>query len=185
VKAKTHTERTDSTAPRNDPQSTLTGKRCELQVDRGRSDHGVAQWLVGKLKRTGGKDLEAAVVTATVTDESSSPTAAEPVLTVYWRPGCPFCSSLFSQLDRAKVPYQTANIWEDPEAAATVRSIARGNETVPTVTVGEAGLVNPDLHEIMAVAANLAPQLIPVDYEAPQPGRIAQWIHTKLAGGDN
>jgi mycoredoxin len=80
------------------------------------------------------------------------------------------------------VQYQTANIWEDPEAAATVRSIARGNETVPTVTLGDAGLVNPDLHEIMAVAAEIAPALIPEGYEAPQPGRLAKWIQTKLAG---
>jgi len=137
------------------------------------------------VKRTSGKDLETTVVTDTVTETSSSPTAAEPILTVYWRPGCPFCSSLFSQLDRAKVAYHTANIWEDPTAAAIVRTIANGNETVPTVTLGDAGLVNPDLHEIMAVAADLAPHLIPVDYEAPQPGRIAQWIQTKLAGGAN
>jgi glutaredoxin len=90
---------------------------------------------------------------------------------------------LFSQLDRAKVPYATANIWEDPQAANIVREIANGNETVPTVTLGEAGMVNPDLHQIMAAAAELAPSLIPEDYEAPQPSRIAQWIHTKLSGG--
>jgi mycoredoxin len=83
------------------------------------------------------------------------------------------------------VRYHTANIWEDPEAAATVRSIARGNETVPTVTLGAVGLVNPDLHEIMAAASELAPQLIPEGYEAPQPGRLATWIHTKLAGNPN
>jgi mycoredoxin len=28
------------------------------------------------------------------------------------------------------------NIWEDPQAAARVRSVANGNETVPTVFVG-------------------------------------------------
>jgi mycoredoxin len=141
-----------------------------------------------------GKDLEVRLVAGSVTD-SVSPTGPAPepaanldasaVLTVYWRPGCPFCSSLFNQLDRAQVIYETANIWEDANAAATVRSIANGNETVPTVTLGEAGMVNPDLHEIMAVAAEIAPELIPDGYEAPQPGRLAKWIQTKLAGGAN
>ncbi len=133
-----------------------------------------------------GKVLNAPVVTGCVNhnaEASSTSSSAAATLTVYWRPGCPFCSSLFSQLDRAKVPYATANIWEDPQAANIVREIANGNETVPTVTLGEAGMVNPDLHQIMAAAAELAPSLIPEDYEAPQPSRIAQWIHTKLSGG--
>jgi mycoredoxin len=124
------------------------------------------------------------MVAGDVTDSApTSNDATNAVLTVYWRPGCPFCSSLFNQLDRAQVRYEAANIWEDAKAAAVVRSIANGNETVPTVTLGEAGLVNPDLHEIMAVASELAPGLIPEGYEAPQPGRLAKWIHTKLSGG--
>ena len=31
--------------------------------------------------------------------------------------------------------YTEVNIWKDPAAAAFVRSVADGNETVPTVTV--------------------------------------------------
>lgn len=131
-----------------------------------------------------GKDFRIERVVRLVSaSDASAQSAAPPVLTVYWRPGCPFCSSLFNQLDRAQISYETANIWEDLAAAAAVRSIANGNETVPTVTLGEAGMVNPDLHEIMAAAAELAPHLIPDGYEAPQPGRLAKWIHTKLAGG--
>ena len=45
------------------------------------------------------------------------------------------------------------NIWDDPDAAAIVRSIARGNETVPTVLVGGVGLVNPSVREIQAALA--------------------------------
>lgn len=108
-------------------------------------------------------------------------------LTVYWRPGCPFCSGLFSQLDRAGVAYTAVDIWSDPTAAATVRAIASGNETVPTVVVGDAaseaiGLVNPDLHEIMAAATEVAPGLIPEGYEAPQPSRVARWVRDRLGG---
>ncbi|AEA23541.1 glutaredoxin-like protein [Amycolatopsis echigonensis] len=73
-----------------------------------------------------------------------------PDVVVYWRPGCGFCAHLRSQLDRAGIPYQPINIWEDPAAAATVRSIARGNETVPTVVIGGQGLVNPSLREVQA-----------------------------------
>jgi mycoredoxin len=79
---------------------------------------------------------------------------ALPDITVYWRPGCPFCGSLFRQLERADVPHVRVNIWDDPEAAAIVRGIARGNETVPTVTVGDVGLVNPDVRQILALVGD-------------------------------
>jgi hypothetical protein len=42
------------------------------------------------------------------------------------------------------------NIWEDPDAAAFVRSVARGNETVPTVVVRGSALVNPPAAEVLA-----------------------------------
>lgn len=42
------------------------------------------------------------------------------------------------------------NIWEDAEAAAVVRSVARGNETVPTVLVGDIALVNPSAGQVVA-----------------------------------
>ena len=77
-------------------------------------------------------------------------------ITVYWRPGCPFCGSLFRQLERHGVPHRRVNIWDDPEAAAVVRGIARGNETVPTVTVGDVGLVNPDVRQILALTGTPA-----------------------------
>jgi mycoredoxin len=72
-----------------------------------------------------------------------------PIVTVYWRPGCPYCSMLSRDLDRAGLTYEARNIWDDPDAAAFVRSVARGNETVPTVTVGDTALVNPPIEEIV------------------------------------
>lgn len=79
----------------------------------------------------------------------------DPEITVYWRPGCPFCGSLFRQLEHAQVEHRRVNIWDDEASAAVVRSIARGNETVPTVTVGDpaaggVGLVNPNVAQILA-----------------------------------
>jgi hypothetical protein len=40
------------------------------------------------------------------------------------------------------------NIWEDETAAAVVRSVARGNETVPTVVIAGVGLVNPSAAQV-------------------------------------
>ena len=52
------------------------------------------------------------------------------------------------------------NIWDDPDAAAYVRSVASGNETVPTVTVGERSMVNPSPRELAKVLENDAPHLL-------------------------
>ena len=71
-------------------------------------------------------------------------------VTVYWRPGCPFCGLLLRGLDKLGVDYDERNIWEDPDAAAFVRSVANGNETVPTVTVGDRSFVNPRPDEVVA-----------------------------------
>jgi mycoredoxin len=105
-------------------------------------------------------------------------TSSTDSITVYWRPGCGFCSSLFRQLDRAGVPYERVNIWDDPDAAATVRAAARGNETVPTVSVGGLMLVNPDVHQLLAVAAEHAPGALPEGYEPPQPSRLSRWLNS-------
>ncbi|MGE0877727.1 MAG: glutaredoxin domain-containing protein [Acidimicrobiia bacterium] len=75
-------------------------------------------------------------------------------IVVYWRPGCGFCSMLLRGLDRAEVTYRMVNIWDDPEAAAFVRSVARGNETVPTVAVGEIAMVNPSVKDVLAAAGS-------------------------------
>jgi len=41
------------------------------------------------------------------------------------------------------------NIWDEPKAAAFVRSVADGNETVPTVVIGEQALVNPSAKQVI------------------------------------
>jgi mycoredoxin len=86
-------------------------------------------------------------------------------IVVYWRPACGFCASLRRQLDASAVPHRLVDIWQDPEGAAAVRSITGGDETVPTVVVGSIGLVNPSVHEVLAVAATEAPDAVPEGYE--------------------
>jgi glutaredoxin-like protein len=77
---------------------------------------------------------------------------SDETITVYWRPGCPFCMMLKRSLSRAGVVTTEINIWDDPDAAATVRGAAAGNETVPTVEVRGRFLVNPSARQVMAAA---------------------------------
>lgn len=83
-----------------------------------------------------------------MTDEQSP----HPTVEVYWRPGCPFCRMLMRPLRRSGLPLREFNIWDDPAAAARVRSVAGGNETVPTVFIGGHAMVNPSLRQVLAVA---------------------------------
>ena len=86
--------------------------------------------------------------------------AAPAGVTLYWRPGCPFCMMLKRSLKRRGVATIDINIWDDPAAAGIVRRAARGNETVPTVEVGGRFLVNPSVNQVME-AAGLAPAARP------------------------
>lgn len=90
---------------------------------------------------------------------TNAPAGAEVVF--YWRPGCGFCSMLRRGLQRAGLAFREVDIWEHPEAAAYVRSVARGNETVPTLDVAGVGLVNPSVGEVLEVLAQRAPELLP------------------------
>jgi glutaredoxin-like protein len=76
-----------------------------------------------------------------------------PAVTVYWRPGCPYCGSLRRGLRRSGLATREVDIWSDPAAAAFVRHHAGGNETVPTVDVGGTVLVNPSARRVTALAA--------------------------------
>lgn len=69
---------------------------------------------------------------------------------VYWRPGCGFCMHLLRALSNAGIELEMRNIWEEPEAAAFVRSVARGYETVPTVVVDGQAMVNPRPEVVLA-----------------------------------
>lgn len=88
-------------------------------------------------------------------------------VTVLWRPGCPFCALLLRRLEATGLGFDRVDIWEDPEAAAWVRSVAGGNETVPTVQVrgGEPSralaLVNPTATQVLDALARLEPAALP------------------------
>jgi glutaredoxin len=90
----------------------------------------------------------------------------------YWRPGCPFCTMLRRGLDKAGIPTVDHNIWDDPDAAAVVRSHANGNETVPTVVIGDVGLVNPNTRQVAEHLIAHAPHLLPEGFEPPEPNML-------------
>jgi hypothetical protein len=52
-------------------------------------------------------------------------------------------------LHAARVPAQWINIWEDAAAAADVRDITGGYETVPTVVIGDMAMVNPSVRQVI------------------------------------
>lgn len=91
--------------------------------------------------------------------EDAMPEGREEVV-MYWRPGCTFCMKLRLQLLFTRLNYRKVNIWRDPDAAAFVRSVADGNETVPTVTVGGRAMVNPSRRRLLAAVEAHAPHLL-------------------------
>ncbi|GAA1592768.1 glutaredoxin family protein [Actinoplanes couchii] len=70
--------------------------------------------------------------------------AADSRPVVYWRPGCVFCLRLRARLGAEATRLNWIDIWQDPSAAAAVRKITGGDETVPTVVIGGQAHVNPD-----------------------------------------
>jgi mycoredoxin len=77
---------------------------------------------------------------------------------VYWRPGCVFCLRLRARLGADADRLRWVDIWQDPSAAAAVREITGGDETVPTVVIGGRGHVNPDPSWLRDQIVPAAPQ---------------------------
>lgn len=93
-------------------------------------------------------------------------------VTFYWRPGCPYCLSLHRGLSRRGIPFDEVNIWESPEGAARVRAAAGGNETVPTVVIGDHALVNPSVAQVESLIVQVAPELAA---QLPEAGKKRWW----------
>jgi mycoredoxin len=80
------------------------------------------------------------------------------------------------------VPTTRRNIWEDAEAAAVVRGVTGGDETVPTVVVGQHAMVNPSPRALEAAIEAHAPALLPDGPDGSDdtdgrgsPGRWWEW----------
>jgi len=84
-----------------------------------------------------------------------------PEVVFYTRPRCPYSFRLRRALRRRGLAFREVNIWRDATAAAAVRGVADGNETVPTVHVGDRWLVNPTADDVCAAAGYLTPDRPP------------------------
>ncbi len=122
-------------------------------------------------------------MTSTPTNDQ---TPAEPLEAIqfYWRPGCPFCMSLGRALSGIELPLEKHNIWEDPDAAAFVRSVANGNETVPTVRVGDQFMVNPSAKQVAAAVARVDPAQADKMASVTKPGPLGR-MFSRLSGGSD
>ena len=69
---------------------------------------------------------------------------------VYTRPHCPYCFRLRRKLRKYNIDFTEINIWKDQQARERVRAVADGDETVPTVNIGDRWLVNPTVEDVMA-----------------------------------
>ena len=79
-------------------------------------------------------------------------------------------------LDKAGIETVDHDIWQNPDDAATVRHYANGNETVPTVVIGDVGLVNPSATQVAEHLMQFAPHLLPEGFEPPPPGFLGRLL---------
>lgn len=77
------------------------------------------------------------------------------------------------------LPIREINIWDDEGAAARVRSVAGGNETVPTVFVADRALVNPNTKQVFAAVRAVAPGSIPKSADGVL-ARGSRWLRRLL-----
>ncbi len=70
-------------------------------------------------------------------------------IVVYGHPGCPAVPPVTAMLSQAKVAYDYVNIRQQPQAAAQVRAINNGNESVPTLVFPDGStLTEPSAGEL-------------------------------------
>lgn len=81
---------------------------------------------------------------------------AQRSVVIYWRPGCQYCARLKASLGDLREKALWVNIWQDDEAAAFVRSVNDGNETVPTVVIDGEPHTNPEPGAVRARLEALA-----------------------------
>jgi mycoredoxin len=62
---------------------------------------------------------------------------------IFWRPGCMYCLRMRTALGRAGNQAEWINIWQDDEGREFVRNNNGGDETVPTVILGDEVATNP------------------------------------------
>ena len=76
-------------------------------------------------------------------------------ITMYSTSWCGYCRRLKAALKSAGMPFYEVDIEHDDAAAAFVRSVNNGNETVPTVKFADgSALTNPSVADVKAKLAS-------------------------------
>ncbi len=84
-------------------------------------------------------------------------------ITVYGHPTCPGVPPVRALLGQSKIEYTYVNIRQDPAAAALVRSINNGNESVPTLVFpDDTTLTEPSAGELKQKLETLGYQVSPL-----------------------
>ena len=107
-------------------------------------DPGVVRFLAGGALLVFAFGLSPLLFPRSEGDQSAQLASAREVPAIYWRPGCTFCLRLRVSLGLSGRRAVWVDISRDADAAARVRSVNDGNETVPTVFVGRETRTNPD-----------------------------------------
>ena len=75
--------------------------------------------------------------------------------TMYSTPWCGYCHRLKRQLKHEGIVFDEVDIETDPDAAAVVEKVNRGNQTVPTLVFADgSALTNPSVAEVKARLAS-------------------------------
>ena len=80
-------------------------------------------------------------------------------VTVYARPGCPYCDRAKSLLARKGVPYTEIDIWKERERRPEMIQRAGGRTTVPQIFVGDRHVGGCDELHALERAGKLDPLL--------------------------
>lgn len=106
------------------------------------------QWVTGLVILVAGLGLawltKPPMGTATNHEGAQAAAANDGAPIIYWRASCSFCLQMRLSLGKMGRRAHWVNIKHDPDAAAFVRSVNGGNETVPTVVMHGQPVTNPD-----------------------------------------
>ncbi len=63
-----------------------------------------------------------------------------PLITVYYKPTCPYCHKAFDLIEQYSINYKKINIQENPDQRQKMIHLAGGKTTVPQIFVGDHSL---------------------------------------------
>lgn len=122
-------------------------------------------------------------MTTTESTSASDESADQSTLVIYGHETCPMVMPVRAVLDRYAIPYDYINIHKDRDAAARVRDINAGNESVPTLVFPDGStLTEPSSGELVRALAGLGYAVSPALARATSMLPIATLIGGAVGG---